>query len=164
MVAKQYRVEGISEEVTTCDHCGKKNLKRTVILVDNETDDELYFGSNCAAEALKWPEKTPSQQLSRAYREVMELRQQYLDKGARYAETLIPPAEVTMQLIDDRSLRWSITCGDHRIYRFEAQGERKPSMESQQRKWADEAVSGWRVKRATEWAERNGMPPVPRAP
>lgn len=45
-----YEVRGITDEVTTCDCCGKKNLKSAVIL-SNEAGEIVYFGSECAAAA-----------------------------------------------------------------------------------------------------------------
>lgn len=44
------KVLGITDTVTTCDCCGKKNLKRTVVL-DTETG-VLYYGTSCAAKAM----------------------------------------------------------------------------------------------------------------
>lgn len=45
------RVLGINDDVTTCECCGKCNLKCTVALDrDGET---VYFGRACAARALK---------------------------------------------------------------------------------------------------------------
>lgn len=43
---------GTSDEVTTCDCCGKSNLKSTVALSIDE-GDAVYFGVTCAARALK---------------------------------------------------------------------------------------------------------------
>jgi len=42
---------GSSDEVTTCDHCGRAELKYTIAL---EIDDEevVHFGSTCASYAL----------------------------------------------------------------------------------------------------------------
>jgi len=41
---------GITDEVTTCECCGKSNLKRTVAL-DNG-GGVVYYGTSCAARAL----------------------------------------------------------------------------------------------------------------
>lgn len=44
------RILGISDEVTTCDHCGKENLRRTVALdFGGETS---FYGTTCAAKAF----------------------------------------------------------------------------------------------------------------
>lgn len=40
---------GISEEVTTCDCCGRHGLKRTVALKTDE--GVVYYGCDCAAKA-----------------------------------------------------------------------------------------------------------------
>lgn len=45
------KILGISDEVTTCECCGKKNLKRTVVLTNGE--GEVHYGSECAAKALR---------------------------------------------------------------------------------------------------------------
>ncbi len=47
------KVLGINDEVTTCDCCGKTNLKKTVVLA-RETD-EVRYGVSCAAKALRRP-------------------------------------------------------------------------------------------------------------
>lgn len=45
------KIIGISEEVTTCECCGRSNLKRTVVL---DLDGAVrYFGCDCAAKAFR---------------------------------------------------------------------------------------------------------------
>src|SRR4051812_24451406 len=46
------RMIGTNDEYTSCDCCGRTNLKRTVIL---ETEDgaEVRYGVDCAATALR---------------------------------------------------------------------------------------------------------------
>lgn len=48
----RYRVRGISD-CPVCDHCGKTNLKRTVILENLESGEVVNFGVDCASTALK---------------------------------------------------------------------------------------------------------------
>ena len=48
------RAIGTSEEVTTCDCCGRADLKSTVVMVEIDPDggqigDEMYYGCVCAA-------------------------------------------------------------------------------------------------------------------
>ena len=50
---KRYTYLGTSDEVTTCDCCGKSDLKSTVAISADEQGETLYFGSTCAARALK---------------------------------------------------------------------------------------------------------------
>ena len=51
--APAYRVRGTTDDVTTCQICGKPELKGTVILdildEDGNTEDITYAGSTCAA-------------------------------------------------------------------------------------------------------------------
>lgn len=42
------RVLGTTEEITTCDHCGRSDLKSTVI-VGNGEEDPAHYGSTCYA-------------------------------------------------------------------------------------------------------------------
>ena len=44
---------GITDEVTTCDCCGKENLKRTFAISLDGDSDPVYFGSTCGARALR---------------------------------------------------------------------------------------------------------------
>ena len=52
------KILGITDEVTTCDCCGRINLKRTVVLgvmdCDGTVTDEVHYGTECAAQALRW--------------------------------------------------------------------------------------------------------------
>lgn len=45
------RFLGISDEVTTCDCCGKTNLKRTVAISFND-GSPVFYGTDCAARTL----------------------------------------------------------------------------------------------------------------
>lgn len=45
------KILGITDETTTCECCGKTNLKKTVVL-ETEDGGELRYGSDCAARAL----------------------------------------------------------------------------------------------------------------
>lgn len=53
----KYRFIGTTDSVTTCDCCGRTGLKVTVCIHNEETGDELYFGTSCAAKALRIPSK-----------------------------------------------------------------------------------------------------------
>ena len=46
------QMNGITDSITTCDCCGRSNLKRTVACVNTETGAELFFGTSCAAQVL----------------------------------------------------------------------------------------------------------------
>jgi len=49
----RYTFLGTTDEHTTCDCCGKKDLKSTVAIRNLETGEDLFFGVTCAARALK---------------------------------------------------------------------------------------------------------------
>jgi len=48
------KLVGITDEVTTCDHCGKTNLKKTFACIDDvKLDGEVYYyGSDCYARLM----------------------------------------------------------------------------------------------------------------
>lgn len=47
----KYRIAGISDDVTTCECCGRTDLKRTIAL-ESGTGEIRYFGTACAAHAM----------------------------------------------------------------------------------------------------------------
>lgn len=53
MTKTTYTAIGTTDENTTCDCCGKPNLKMTVVLRDDEGDFH-FFGRSCAARATGW--------------------------------------------------------------------------------------------------------------
>lgn len=52
-----YRVLGVNDDTTTCEACGKEELKRVVMLgvldADNNVEGTLYAGTTCAARKLR---------------------------------------------------------------------------------------------------------------
>lgn len=55
--APAFRYVGIVDDVTTCERCGKPELKATTVVQPLDADgnadgDVLYYGSTCAARAL----------------------------------------------------------------------------------------------------------------
>jgi hypothetical protein len=46
-------VEGITDEINSCDCCGKSNLKKVVIITDTETGETKAFGTTCAQSPKK---------------------------------------------------------------------------------------------------------------
>jgi predicted nucleic acid-binding Zn ribbon protein len=53
---KAYRIKGTTDECTTCEKCGRSDLKKTIVLAildaDGNEEDYTYYGSDCAARAL----------------------------------------------------------------------------------------------------------------
>ena len=52
-----HSVLGTCDDVSSCDCCGRQNLKRTVALHNSVTGEDVFFGTTCAARALKWTTK-----------------------------------------------------------------------------------------------------------
>lgn len=53
-----FRIKGIVDDTDTCECCGTR-LKRAVALMPldadgNEDGDAVYYGTSCAAKALRW--------------------------------------------------------------------------------------------------------------
>jgi hypothetical protein len=52
-----YTFVGTTDDVTTCDCCGRSDLKGTVVLRPADGGDEVFFGSVCGARAQGWTVK-----------------------------------------------------------------------------------------------------------
>ncbi|MYT71187.1 MULTISPECIES: hypothetical protein [unclassified Streptomyces] len=55
----RWQIKGITDECTTCECCGRSNLRRTVALCPldaegNEGGGVSYYGTACAADTLRW--------------------------------------------------------------------------------------------------------------
>lgn len=70
------RFLGTTDEVTTCDCCGRTNLKKTIALMVN--DFPVYYGSECAAKALGMTTKQVKRQTAKADGERFAARMQAL--------------------------------------------------------------------------------------
>lgn len=60
------KILGINNEVTTCECCGRINLKRTVVLASE--NDQVHYGTECAARAMKCDKKDVEKGLRTAER------------------------------------------------------------------------------------------------
>lgn len=82
-----YKWVGVSDEVTTCEACGKPDLKKTIAL-ENKDGNISYFGCCCAAQVMGWShaetKKRQDQEVRRLAREAKEQKKQIL-KQARSA-------------------------------------------------------------------------------
>lgn len=84
----RYSYLGTTEEHTTCDCCGKSDLKNTVGIHDLETGEDLFFGVVCAARALKT--------------QVAEVR-----RGAAAADKVKRAAEAAARIAEFEARRWA---------------------------------------------------------
>lgn len=85
-----FRVKFTTGDVTTCELCGRDDLRSTVMLAEldadgSETGDVCHYGSDCAARAAGWTarelgrrvraaDRERRQERERVYREYAELR------------------------------------------------------------------------------------------
>jgi hypothetical protein len=66
---EELRFVGVTDERTECERCGRVELKRTVVLrrfVDGEPEGVVYYGVDCAAEALGRSKKAVLEEALRA--------------------------------------------------------------------------------------------------
>lgn len=49
-----FRLLGITDEICTCDLCGKTDLKCTMALENLDTGEQVHYGRDCGAMALGW--------------------------------------------------------------------------------------------------------------
>ena len=67
-----YQFEAVTDEVTSCGLCGKNNLKKTIVLQD-EDGTIVFFGSVCAAKALGWGKESSRNVTFEATREIQSV-------------------------------------------------------------------------------------------
>lgn len=60
------RYLGTTDDVTTCDCCGRTGLKNTVVIEMHDDAEPLYYGVTCAARALKTTAKEVRYEAKRA--------------------------------------------------------------------------------------------------
>jgi hypothetical protein len=51
--ARQFRILGITDNINSCDCCGKQNLQKTVAIENCETGETGHFGTTCAMQPSK---------------------------------------------------------------------------------------------------------------
>ncbi len=54
---KAYTFIGTTGDVTECGCCGRSDLKKTIVLQDNDSREFVFFGSVCGAKAQGWTVK-----------------------------------------------------------------------------------------------------------
>lgn len=54
---RTHRNLGFTEEVTSCDCCGRVDLKGTYAIEDLQNGGIMYFGCVCAAKRMQWSKK-----------------------------------------------------------------------------------------------------------
>ncbi len=84
------KILGVTDEILTCQKCGKPNLKRTVVLLlDN--DQVVHYGTDCAARALAATYRNTNRRDVNAIADVVA----YAEKAAELYSLAIVSAKVT---------------------------------------------------------------------
>lgn len=86
---------GTCDDVTTCDCCGKQNLKLTVALCFDGDDRTVYYGTTCAAKATARP-AVDIRRDARAADQEREARARAEEKARRDAELKMEAAELNL--------------------------------------------------------------------
>lgn len=101
---KVFRVLGTTDDVTACEHCGRVDLKGTIILgeldEDGNVDGITYFGAVCGARAAGWTTKDIRKAAKRADDEKRDAERQAIRDAAEKREAefmaeFIPWVQVT---------------------------------------------------------------------
>lgn len=71
---------GTTDETTTCECCGKPNLKKTVVL-ETEDGGEVRYGVDCAAKALLGKKSRSNRNTIIARAQAVSMLQRLLAKG-----------------------------------------------------------------------------------
>lgn len=107
MDVTRYRAAGTTDDITTCEHCGKDDLKSTVRMVvvdpDGNNEGELFAGSDCAARLSGRPVgeiRTEARAADKAASEARARQQQ-----ARHSASMAAADRVLARLGLDRNYR-----------------------------------------------------------
>lgn len=76
------QIRGITDEITACDACGKKHLKKTVVL-ETEDGEIVHYGTDCAAYAMLGSKRHKDLMWRRA--QAISLAKQILPESAERA-------------------------------------------------------------------------------
>lgn len=98
-----FKVLGTTDDVTTCEHCGRVDLKGTIRLAPLDEDgnvagDAVYFGAVCGARAAGWTTKDIRKAATAA------------DRAAREAEHAARQAVRDADYAASVLLRWTADC------------------------------------------------------
>lgn len=80
-----FKIVGITDEVTSCECCGKSNLKKTVALMD-DNGNVTYFGQTCASKAAGWTKeyvKEEVKQIDKTNKQLMKEKREEIEIWVR---------------------------------------------------------------------------------
>lgn len=86
----KWTVLGKSDEVTTCECCGKSNLKATVVMTDGEQD--VRYGRDCAAQSLLGNNKAGSVKVVEAVATAIDYARKWLKHTPKHTAAVVANA------------------------------------------------------------------------
>ena len=94
-----YRALGTTNDVTECEHCGRVDLKGTVILgvldADGTVETTVYYGAVCGAKAAGWTTRDVRRAAAAANRAAAEAERQARLERMRAAADAADAARLT---------------------------------------------------------------------
>lgn len=93
------KILGITDETTTCECCGKTNLKKTVVL-ETEDGGELRYGTDCAARALLGKKSSSNRKTIEERAKIVTLAHRWAQEGHTF--------DVIVNAIGRRG--WGMSC------------------------------------------------------
>ena len=152
-----YRSLGTTDEVNTCDLCGKKHLKDTVMLGELDADGNVlgvvYFGCVCAAKATGWTVKQIRNDAAAADRAAL------IERGTEIRDTTLAALPEVEPVIGPPkygpadSGKVGIWLGDEHL------GDRWPDYKNTEAAMQADGVLTWRDGRVSEALRAAGINP-----
>lgn len=89
------KILGINDETNTCEHCGKTNLKR-VVIIQLDSGEIVRYGVDCAARALGKrtgkDAKSAAKRFNKIQQWVSVVEVAQVNKGVRYTDAQLVAA------------------------------------------------------------------------
>jgi hypothetical protein len=92
----KYRILGSTNDVTTCECCGRDNLKKTVALDDYE-GNVTYYGETCAAKAMGMKVTEFKKEYTNSVKQLQEEKQKFINTHPLTKEIDAEVSEVNKQ-------------------------------------------------------------------
>ena len=80
-MTSKYNVLGITDELDYCEVCGKRGLKRVVVLQNCETGEEIHAGCDCAGYLLNGKKTASNTRVTTEHAMIVERARGYLVNG-----------------------------------------------------------------------------------
>lgn len=86
-----FKILGINDDVTTCECCGRPNLKCTVVM-ENSNGDVVHYGRDCAAKVIKGNNKAANVKTIESLARGIAYCREWLHKTPAHTASLVANA------------------------------------------------------------------------